>query len=87
MVGYYQKLGQQAQDGLNARRPVGPALHASISEALNNFASHVAPGIVEKHNGTMIYSGGDDVLALLPACAKPFPAPTRCVVRFAARTG
>ena len=66
MVGYYQKLDPQAQDGLNARRPVGPALHASISEALNNFASHVAPGIVEKHNGTMIYSGGDDVLALLP---------------------
>ena len=66
MVSYYQNLGQQAQDGLNARRPVGPALHASISEALNNFASHVAPGIVEKHNGTMIYSGGDDVLALLP---------------------
>ena len=66
MAAYYQNLGQQAQDGLNARRPVGPALHASISEALNNFASHVAPGIVEKHNGTMIYSGGDDVLALLP---------------------
>ena len=61
MVSYYK-----AAAGLNAKRPVGPALHASISEALNNFASHIAPGIVKKHNGTMIYSGGDDVLALLP---------------------
>lgn len=74
MVGYYEQLGEQAKAGLEAKRPVGPALHASISEALNNFASHIAPGIVQKYDGTMIYSGGDDVLALLPvrravACA------------------
>ncbi len=68
IVDYYERLGDKAKDGLDARRPVGPALHASISEALNNFASYVAPGIVEEYNGTMIYSGGDDVLALLPAC-------------------
>lgn len=74
MLRYYQGLGETATAGLSARRPVGPALHASISEALNNFASHIAPGIVENHRGTMIYSGGDDILALLPmrqavACA------------------
>ena len=74
MVRYYEECGEQGRAGLDAKRPVGPALHASISEALNNFASHIAPGIVEKHRGTMIYSGGDDVLALLPmrqavACA------------------
>ena len=74
MVDYYERLGDRARDGLAAKRPVGPALHASISEALNNFASHVAPAIVKRHHGTMIYSGGDDVLALLPvrravACA------------------
>ena len=67
MVDYYERLGDRAEAGLDAKRPVGPALHASISEALNNFASHVAPSIVEKYKGTMIYSGGDDVLALLPA--------------------
>lgn len=66
MVEYYKQLGEKASTGLAAKRPVGPALHASISEALNNFASHVAPSIVEKYKGTMIYSGGDDVLALLP---------------------
>ncbi len=74
MVKYYESLGDQAKAGLKAKRPVGPALHAAISEALNNFASHIAPGIVEKYKGTIIYSGGDDVLALLPvrravACA------------------
>jgi CRISPR-associated protein Cmr2 len=57
-----------------AKRPVGPALHAAISEALTNFATHVAPAIVEHHRGELIYSGGDDLLALLPtqtviACA------------------
>ena len=67
MADYYKGLGGTADAGIDAKRPVGPALHASISEALNNFASHVAPGIVEKYKGTMIYSGGDDVLALLPA--------------------
>lgn len=67
LLNYYEQLGDQAKAGLDAKRPVGPALHASISEALNNFASHVAPRIVEKYKGTMIYSGGDDVLALLPA--------------------
>lgn len=54
-------------NGLEAKRPVGPALHGAISEALNNFASFSAPSIVEDHRGTLIYSGGDDVLALLPA--------------------
>ena len=67
MVDYYKGLGGTGNAGLEAKRPVGPALHASISEALNNFASYVAPRIVEKYTGTMIYSGGDDVLALLPA--------------------
>jgi CRISPR-associated protein Cmr2 len=63
---YYGKL-TAARDGLTARRPVGPALHAAISEAVANFALRVVPAIVEKHHGVLVYSGGDDVLALLPA--------------------
>jgi len=63
---YFASLPETAA-GLDARRPVGPALHAAISEALANFALHFAPSIVEKHAGTLIYAGGDDVLALLPA--------------------
>jgi CRISPR-associated protein Cmr2 len=30
------------------------------------FAVHQVPGIVKEHHGELIYSGGDDVLALLP---------------------
>jgi len=55
------------EDCLSARRPVGPALHAAISEALTNFSMYVAPAIVNKHFGFLVYSGGDDLLALLPA--------------------
>jgi CRISPR-associated protein Cmr2 len=74
LVSYYESLGQQAKAGLDAKRPVGPALHAAISTALSNFALHVVPDVVGKHHGTVIYSGGDDTLILLPvstalACA------------------
>jgi CRISPR-associated protein Cmr2 len=74
LVQYYEKCNTQARQALQARRPVGPALHAAISTALVNFALHFAPHIVEKYHGTLIYAGGDDVLALLPtsealACA------------------
>ena len=61
---YFEQLDS---DGLQAKRPVGPALHAAISGSLNNFASFGAPDVVERFCGTLIYSGGDDVLALLPA--------------------
>ncbi len=37
----------------------------AISAALNAFTGGV-PDIVEKHNGCLIYAGGDDVLAILP---------------------
>jgi len=36
-----------------------------ISKALNKFTRQVQ-GIVSKHNGFLIYAGGDDVLALFP---------------------
>ncbi len=66
LVSYYEGLGDQAKVGLDATRPVGPALHAAVSTALANFALHVVPHVVAKHHGTVIYSGGDDTLALLP---------------------
>jgi len=75
LVRYYEALGEQAQAGLDARRPVGPALHAAISTALAHFALHVVPKVVANYHGTVIYSGGDDSLILLPtstalACAR-----------------
>jgi CRISPR-associated protein Cmr2 len=74
LVNYFENLSPQAQHALDARRPFGPALHAALSEALTNFALHFVPDIVDRHSGTLIYAGGDDVLALLPtekalACA------------------
>ncbi len=64
---YFEGLGDsRVEPGLAARRPVGPALHGAISSALSTFATEVAPEIVAAHHGTVIYSGGDDVLALCP---------------------
>ena len=42
--------------------------HKDFSKALSNFALKRARGIVEKnHQGFLIYAGGDDVVALVPA--------------------
>ncbi len=65
---WFEQIGSPNVNlGLEARRPVGPALHAAISGVLGRFATRIAPKIVEEHAGTLIYSGGDDLLALLPA--------------------
>ncbi len=50
------------------RRPVSPNRHLTISAALSEFSQVVVPHIVEEQfSGRLIYSGGDDVLAMLPA--------------------
>lgn len=58
---------QQGQNLLKTHRPLSPSYHLQFSEALSNFALKCARRIVEAHNGRLIYSGGDDVLAMLPA--------------------
>ncbi|MCS6900511.1 MAG: type III-B CRISPR-associated protein Cas10/Cmr2 [Myxococcales bacterium] len=52
--------------------------HRRLSDALESFASSTR-GIVTKHDGALVYAGGDDVLALLPlhtllACAAELAA-------------
>ena len=50
-----------------SKRAVSPNRHLAISAALNDFALHVVPQVVEsEHRGRVIYAGGDDVLAMLP---------------------
>lgn len=55
---------------------LGQNLHQCLSDALTRFALREAPRVVEQdHPGTLIYAGGDDVLALMPtrvalACAQ-----------------
>lgn len=61
---YYQ---EHAPDFLKAPRAVTPSWHLQFSEALGNFSLHAAQRVVEAFNGRLIYAGGDDVLAMLPA--------------------
>jgi CRISPR-associated protein Cmr2 len=52
---------------LRAPRHVSPSYHLQFSEALASFSLHLARSIVEFFDGQLIYSGGDDILAMLPA--------------------
>ncbi|MCX7819871.1 MAG: type III-B CRISPR-associated protein Cas10/Cmr2 [Kiritimatiellae bacterium] len=53
---------------LKSPRPVSPSWHLQFSESLANFGLYAVRRIVEEvHYGQLIYSGGDDVLAMLPA--------------------
>lgn len=47
-------------------RTINPALHAMISDSLNNFARYGVQPAVQKSGGRLIYAGGDDVCAILP---------------------
>lgn len=51
----------------NVLRPLSPGYHAALSEALANFSLYCAGPIVRHFHGQIIYAGGDDVLAMLPA--------------------
>jgi CRISPR-associated protein Cmr2 len=50
----------------NRKRLITPAIHASISEALGDFSIYGVSEIVSKHEGRLIYAGGDDVCAVMP---------------------
>ena len=64
---YFEK--PELVDFLKAQRPLSPSYHLQFGEALSNFALLCARPIVEAFDGRLIYAGGDDVLALLPADA------------------
>ncbi|MDP0489461.1 MAG: type III-B CRISPR-associated protein Cas10/Cmr2 [Verrucomicrobiota bacterium JB023] len=78
-IKHYEK---HAPDFLEARRAITPAWHQQFSEALGNFSFHCAQRIVEAFDGRLLYAGGDDVLAMLPAknaiaCARALRAAFR----------
>lgn len=58
-----------AWQGLLAeKRVMGPSLHATITRALADFTDTLAPWVIEvEFHGRLIYAGGDDLLAMLPA--------------------
>jgi len=48
------------------KRRLTPTIHTAISRSLTEFALKDVVRIVGEHRGELIYTGGDDVLALLP---------------------
>jgi CRISPR/Cas system-associated protein Cas10 (large subunit of type III CRISPR-Cas system) len=69
--GYFKKHWQPAKaGGLRAdavHRPLTPGFHAALSEALGNFSLYCAAQVVGQFDGQLLYSGGDDVLAMVQA--------------------
>lgn len=51
--------------GEKGREKNGPDAQLNLSALIGRFASQVAE-VVQRYRGTLVYAGGDDVLALLP---------------------
>ncbi|MCS6771167.1 MAG: type III-B CRISPR-associated protein Cas10/Cmr2, partial [Kiritimatiellae bacterium] len=68
-----EQFSKEAKDALAAqveegtKRTLSPSYHLQFSEALANFALYLVRPIVEYFLGQVIYAGGDDVLAMVPA--------------------
>lgn len=61
--GYFREKGV----GEALKRVLSPGYHLQFSEALSNVALYIANKVVTAFNGQLIYAGGDDVVAMLPA--------------------
>ena len=65
---YFEKHpGTATPAFLDLQRPLSPGYHLQFSAALTNFALHCAARVVNGYGGRILYAGGDDVLAMLPA--------------------
>lgn len=54
------------------RKRMGPATHIGLNRALLDFSNRIVPYLTEKRFcGKVVYSGGDDVLAVLPLADLP----------------
>lgn len=62
-----EKITNPLIELLSRRRPLSPSFHLQFSELLTNFSLVCVRRIVEAYYGRLIYAGGDDVLAMLPA--------------------
>ncbi|MBD2247395.1 type III-B CRISPR-associated protein Cas10/Cmr2 [Nostoc sp. FACHB-888] len=52
---------------LDTKKRMGPATHVGLNRALLDFSNRLVPYLTEKRFcGKVIYSGGDDVMAVLP---------------------
>lgn len=64
----YFRKHVQPEYRMNLKRTLAPSYHIQFSEALANFAIYLTlPIVEERFYGQLIYAGGDDVLAMVPA--------------------
>jgi CRISPR-associated protein Cmr2 len=69
---------------LDRPRAMSPALHGTLTRALADLTDRIAPWVIEvEFNGRLIYAGGDDLLAMLPA-EEALPAAARIQQLFSA---
>ncbi|MBW2132849.1 MAG: type III-B CRISPR-associated protein Cas10/Cmr2 [Deltaproteobacteria bacterium] len=62
----WKKENPKLKDYLGEPRPPSPARHMAISGSLSGFSLELARYVVEDlYKGKLIYSGGDDVLAMI----------------------
>lgn len=63
---------QAWQDLINTKKRMGPATHVGLNRALLDFSNRLVPYITEhRFCGKVVYSGGDDVMAVLPLADLP----------------
>jgi CRISPR-associated protein Cmr2 len=56
----------------NTKKRMGPATHVGLNRALLDFSNRLVPYITEhRFCGKVVYSGGDDVMAVLPLADLP----------------
>lgn len=73
-------------NGSKGPRAVTPLIHTTISATLTRFAVNTSPSVVEECKGTLVYAGGDDLLAFLPTdkaleCAQALQTAVQCFAK------
>lgn len=62
-----QKIEQNLPEFLKTHKRMGPATHVGLNRALLDFSNRLVPYLTEERCcGRVVYSGGDDVMAVLP---------------------
>lgn len=62
-----EKISSELEEYINKTKMFTPAYQRSISRTLGIFSALVRYIVEIEYNGMLVYAGGDDVLALLPA--------------------
>mgnify|MGYP006426424761 CR=1 FL=1 len=61
------KQHQRYEEFLKTKKRMGPATHVGLNRALLDFSNRLVPYLTQQRCcGKVIYSGGDDVMAVLP---------------------